>query len=173
MSSTSPDPSGGWADRLERLARFIPGLGRYQDREGLREVDRQVRTLMAHELVGLCRVLEGAQQQLADLHRLEALPALDRINRRLATLADRIRFASYGFAGLFDLHKIRETELAALHRFDLALLEQVPLLRDALQQLAAAAREGEDLAERLAATEQAVDRVEGAMEERDRLARGL
>lgn len=173
MDATTPSSPSGWADRLERLIRLVPGLGRYQDREGLREADGRIRALLAKELVGLCRVLEGAQQQLTDVRRLETLPALDRINRRLATLADRIRFASYGFSGVFDLHKIRETELAALHRFDLALLEQIPLLHEALQQLAVAARGGDDLAERLAATEQAVDRLEVALDERDRLARGL
>ena len=173
MSGTPSFPSGGWAGTFERLARSVPGLGRYQDREGLREADQRVRALVAQELTGVGRVLEGAAQQLTDAKRLESLPALDRVSRRILTLADRIRFARYGFTGVFDLHKIREAELTALHRFDLGLLERIPRLHEAAERLAAAARRQEDPAEALAAAEEGVARMDALLEERDRLARGL
>jgi hypothetical protein len=173
MSGTPSSPSGGWAETFERLAGSVPGLGQYQDREGLREADQRVRALVAQELTGVGRVLEGVVQQLTDARLLESLPALDRVSRRILTLADRVRFARYGFTGVFDLHKLREAELTALHRFDLGLLEQIPRLREMAERLAGTARRREDLAEALAAAEEGVARMDGLLEERDRLARGL
>ena len=173
MATGNRGEASGWAERLEGLARHIPGLGRYQDREGLRETDKQVRIYLADLLAGLSRIVEGAQRRLTEAGRLDRLPALDRVARLLGTLADRIRFASYGFAGVFDLHKIRETELAALHRFDLTLVEAVPRLRAPVQALADAAFDEGAFPQALRAVEAALQGFEQTLAERDRLARGL
>lgn len=172
---TTPGPGGGsgWAERLERLARLVPGVGGYQDREGLRETDKRVRTHLADQMAELSRIVEGAQRRLTEAGSLDRLPALDRVARLVKTLADRIRFASYGFAGVFDLHKIREAELAALHRFDLSLAEAVPRLRQRVQALADATTAEAAFPQALQAAEAALGEFEGALSEREALARGL
>lgn len=162
-----------WAERLETLARCIPGVGRYQDREGLRETDKQVRIHLADLLAGLSRTVEDSERRLTEARALDRLPALDRVARLLNTLADRFRFASYGFTGVFDVHKIRETELAALHRFDLALVEAVSRLRAPVQALADAASDEGAFPQALRAVEAALQEFEQTLAERDRLARGL
>jgi hypothetical protein len=167
-----PRNVSGWAERLERLARAVPGVGRYQDREGLRETDKLVRVHLADLLGELNRIVEGAERRLTEIGRLDRLPALDRVGRRLATLADRIRNASYGFAGAFDLHKIRETELAGLHRFDVDLLEAVPRLRQPLMALAEAADEAV-FPQALQAAEVGLHELERRLTDRDKAARSL
>lgn len=162
-----------WAEWVERLARLVPGLTRYQDREGLRETDKQVRVCLAGRLAELRRDLEAAARVLTDGGDLSRLPALDRVGRVLARLGDQIRFASYGYAGVFDLRKIRETELCTLHRFDVTLLEEVPRLGERVQALAEAARTGEAFPAALQAAEAALGALEGTLMERDSLARGL
>ncbi len=173
MAATDPREASGWAERLESLARRIPGVGRYQDREGLRETDKQVRIYLADLLAGLSRTVEDAERRLTEARALDRLPALDRVARLLNTLADRIRFASYGFTGVFDLHKIRETELAALHRFDLTLVEAVPRLRAPVQAVADAALDESAFPQALRAVEAALQEFEQTLAERERLARGL
>jgi hypothetical protein len=168
-SQTSP----GWAEWLERLARVIPGVARYQDREGLRETDKQVRVHLADRLGEFNRILEGAARRLTEARRLDRLPALDQVARRVSTLADRIRYASYGFAGVFDLHKIRETQLAALHRFDLDLMETVPRLRQPLMALAEAATGEAGFPQALQAVEAALQDFENRLADRETLARSL
>ena len=106
MATPSPREGIGWAEGLERLSRLIPGVGHYQDREGLRETDKRVRVHLAEKLADLGRTLEETERRLTEAKRLDRLPALDRVARLLNTQADRIRFASYGFAGVFDLHKM-------------------------------------------------------------------
>jgi hypothetical protein len=163
----------GWAERLEALARAIPGVRAYQDREGLRETDKVVRTHLAELLVALGRPVEEAIRRLGEAKRLNRLPALDRILRLLNTLADRIRFGSYGFAGVFDLHKIREQELSSLHRFDLGLVDGVARLRGPVQTLADLAGEDAGFAEAVHSAETCLQEFERTLTERDQLARGL
>lgn len=173
MTTSPPRDAPGWAEGLERLARLIPGVGRYQDREGLRETDKRVRVHLAELLADLNRTVEGAERRLTEANRLDRLPALDRVARLLNTLADRIRFASYGFAGLFDLHKIRERELAAMHQFDIGLVDRVSRLRVAVQALADKTTDEAAFPQALQAVEAGLQEFEGTLGERDRLLRGL
>lgn len=173
MMAPARDDGSGWAERMDRLVRRIPGLGRYQDREGLRDADKLVRAYLAELLAGLGREIEPAQRLLAEAGRLDRLPSLDRIGRQVATLADRIRFANYGFAGVFAAHAIRERELAGLHDFDLRLLEEIPRLQSQVRVLADTAGKDQGFSEALQATEAAVREFERTVDERDRLARGL
>ena len=76
-------------------------------------------------------------------------------------------------SGVFDLHKIRETELAALHRFDLTLVEAVPRLRAPFQAVADAALDESAFPQALRAVEAALQEFEQTLAERERLARGL
>ena len=173
MGHTGQGVADGWAERLERLARIIPGIGAYQDREGLREMDKRFRTHLSDLLARLARELEPAQRLLTDGGRLDRLPALDRIGRLASTLADRLRFASYGFAGVFDLHKIREPELMSLHDFDLKLLEEIPRLQSRVRALTEAVAQEGGFSQALQAAEEGLRGFEGTMEERDKLGRGL
>jgi hypothetical protein len=173
MVAPTRDDGSGWAERMDRLVRRIPGLGRYQDREGLRDADKRVRTYLAELLAGLGREMEPAQRLLVEAGRLDRLPSLDRIGRQVATLADRIRFARYGFAGAFTGRAMRERELAGLHDFDLRLLEEIPRLQLLVRALAETASRESGFAEALQAAEAAVREFEQTVDERDRLARGL
>jgi len=173
MTPTDPGEATGWAEGLERLVRVIPGVGHYQDREGLRETDKQVRVHLADMLADLTRMVEGAERRLTQAKRLDRLAALDRVARLLKTLADQIRFTSYGFAGVFDLHKIRERELAAMHRFDLGLVESVSRLREPVRLLADTLTDETAFPQAVQTVEAQLQEFEHALAERDRLARGL
>jgi hypothetical protein len=56
--------------------------------------------------------------ELTNAVRLGELPALERANQRLQLVIDRLRTASYGYAGLFDAVKIEQQELDQLYAFD-------------------------------------------------------
>ena len=57
--------------------------------------------------------------------QLGQLAELDRLSSRMQQMADTIRYASYGYAGIFDLEKIREEELNRLYTFDLSLMDDL------------------------------------------------
>jgi len=92
----------------------------------------------------------------------------------VSTLADRARLASYGFVGVFALHKVRERELTLLHEFDVRLLEEIPRLESSIRALAeAAGQQEEGFSEAAQAADDVLWRFKQALDERDKLARGL
>src|SRR3990172_12862645 len=99
MTPVGSGDASNWAERLERLARLVPGVGRYQDREGLRETDKQVRVHLADRLTDLTRIIQGAERRLTEAGRLDRLPILDRVARRGGPPAGQGRHARLGVSG--------------------------------------------------------------------------
>lgn len=175
MTSTgkATDEKKGLAERLQQVARFVPGIAAYQDREGLRDTDKKVRVYLADVLAGLCGELDAAQRVLTSAGKLERLSAVDQVARLLKTAEDRVRYASYGFSGVFDSRKMREAELAALHGHDAKLLEAVPRLQERVRAVAAASERTEWFTQAVQAAEAAMREFGKSLDERDRFARGL
>lgn len=116
----------GLADRVERWLAKIPGIRTYRDREHRRETDKKLREGLADRLQEIRLHLK---QQALELGRKNAfdpmLSEVDRLSAKIQQMADTIRYASYGYAGIFDLEKIREEELGQLCEFDLSLLDRL------------------------------------------------
>ena len=54
---------------------------------------------------------------------------------KLRQFIDRIKTASYGYAGLFDAIKIKEEELTDIYRYDLTLFEYVDVISKAIDNI--------------------------------------
>jgi len=65
---------------------------------------------------------------------------VERVVGRLQLFIDRVRTASYGYAPLFSLDKVDETDLDRLAVFDQDLYEQIQPLDEALARLEEAAQ---------------------------------
>lgn len=115
---------------LERLFTGLPGIRTYADKELRRDADKRLREQIALQLTEQKLQLISLQQRLLQVKGLPQVDSVNRLVQRLQTLADRVRSASYGYAGLFDAVKIREEQLAALHRFDVGLAAQIGALAD-------------------------------------------
>ena len=111
------------ATKLERLVRILPGVAGYQDRENARETDKLVRMRLSDEIRRLMRDLELDKRRLADASKLGALPLLDRLAGKLETHGRTAEFATRGYSGLFDLHKVDLKDLEELYAFDLRLFD--------------------------------------------------
>jgi 2-hydroxychromene-2-carboxylate isomerase len=95
--------------------------------------------------------------------RLERIGSLD---KSLDALANAVRHAGSGYAGLFDAAKVREEQLEALYRFDLDLVDDVDTVREA-----AAALGADDGT--LLRLEQAVAKVRKEFARREEVVRGV
>lgn len=131
-------------NKIEEMAKNVPGYRGYKDKEVRREADKLIRLKVARELQEQRGRLNSIEVELANAGRLGALLILDRSLLRLQLLIDRLKTASYGYAGLFDAIKIREAELDALYEFDAALLDSVDKV-EALIDAVAAAEEDEQV----------------------------
>lgn len=128
------DSKGG----LEELLSKIPGYQGYKQKEDRRASDKLLREHLAGQLDEQRRQLVELQREMLDSGGLLMLDDLDRAVTKVQTLADKIRTASYGYAGLFDDVKVKEEELDALYEFDESMLGHVSAIQSAIDVLAAA-----------------------------------
>lgn len=150
---------------LEKIASYIPGLKGYRDKEDRRETDKRLREYMASELDRSRRSLEGLKRDLLAKGQLDPLDEADRVVRKLQRAGDSIRFASYGYAGLFDQVKVQEAELDKIYQYDGELLGVVRAFVEKATGLAP----GGDAAAALAALEGAADELLERIEARKQI----
>jgi hypothetical protein len=130
---------------IESLVAGLPGIGGYVDKELRRDADRRVRMLIASRLEEQKQALFNIQRKLTKGGGLQYVDDVDAAVQKLQLLADRMKTASYGYAGLFDPVKVREDELNALHRFDVAMAERTVEVEEAVQTLDDAVDENGDV----------------------------
>ena len=74
-------------------------------------------------------------RELTGAGRLFEVGPVDAAIKKLDHLENRVRFASYGYAGFFDVVKIEQTQLDSIYQFDLALVEHVDKIEAKLSEL--------------------------------------
>src|SRR6201986_5187348 len=117
---------------LERLGEKIPGYGGCVSKERRRDADKIQREHLAERLRAAKQPLNEVMRELSSSGRLFEVGPVDRVLKKLDQIENRVRFASYGYAGFFDAVKIEEPQLDRIYQFDLALVEKV----ERLEQLA-------------------------------------
>lgn len=133
-------------DAVERLVKGLPGISGYIDKELRRDADKRLRLLIAGELEAQKQRLLDIQKRLLSGGGLRWLDDIDDAVQKLQILIDRVRTASYGYAGFFDPVRVREEELNALHRFDVAMATDTGRIEADIDALEAAITAGADLA---------------------------
>jgi len=116
--------SGG-EGKLEELANKIPGYAGYKAKEQRRDADKLLRMHVARQFEEEMTRLDAAQLEMVEEGELRAMMILERASTKLQLLIDRIKTASYGYAGLFDAVKVDEAALDRLYDFDQGLLSGV------------------------------------------------
>jgi hypothetical protein len=153
---------------LERLGDKIPGYSGYVEKEKRRDVDKLHREHLADRLRTTKQPLSDMVRELSSSGRLFEVGPLDRASKKIDQIENRVRFASYGYAGFFDVVKIQEAELDRLYRFDLALVEKVEELERQAQSLAGRGETAEGLKAAAADVERAADDLNRTFDERYR-----
>lgn len=106
---------------LELIGKIIPGYAGYADRDDRRETDRLLRSQLAQSLNELKQTINNIELELTDLHKTHLLNGLGRIDIKLEMIVDKIKYASYGASGFFDIIQINDSALDKLYKFDLSL----------------------------------------------------
>ncbi len=134
-------------NKLEELINKIPGYSGYRVKEQRRDADKILRMHVAEQYDQVLDRLNRVQYDLVSAGDLTGMMLLERAVSRLQLLIDRIRTASYGYAGLFDAIKVDDDALDKLYDFDHSMLDGVATLSDRLDQIAAAIAEGQSIQE--------------------------
>jgi hypothetical protein len=145
MSDQFVDAAKERMGAIERLLKGLPGIRGYVDKELRRDADKRLRELIAQELETQKQALLEVQRMLLEGNGLLWLDNVDQAVQKLQILVDRIKTASYGYAGLFDPVRIREEALNALHRFDQDLANRTVDVKMAIANLRKAVSESGDI----------------------------
>ncbi len=149
----------GFSDRIENWLAKIPGICTYRDREHRRETDKQLREHLAARLQETRKLLKRLILDISQKGDLTLLAEMDRLSSHLQQMVDTIRYASYGYGGIFDLEKIREEELDQLYSFDLSLMEDLDGIQAQMEEMVQDAS-SEVLRQRMQQSESLVDALE-------------
>ncbi len=157
------DSKGG----LEKLASKIPGYRGYKEKEDRRAADKLLREHLASQLKEQQRRLAELQRDLLDGGGLLLVDDLERAVTKVQNLADKVRTASYGYAGLFDEIKVKEEDLDALYDFDEDLLGHVSAIQAAIDALAAAVDASGDVKAAITDVVSAAEEANGTWRQRE------
>jgi hypothetical protein len=127
------DESKNW---FERLMEKIPGYRSYKEKELGREADKIERVHVAENLDSCLGKLDELKLDLMKTGNLEALGDVDVTMRKLRKVRDRIQFADYGYAGMFDTTKVGAQKIDELRAFDQGLETEAGGIRDLAAALA-------------------------------------
>lgn len=172
MGYTS-DAAGGEKNWLQRLAEKIPGLAGYQAKESRREVDKLYRETLADRLRKTKDPVAAVVRDLTDGGRLFEVTPLERVSKKIDTLENRVRFATYGYSGFFDTVQIKEQQLDAIYQFDLRLVEKVEAVEAKAAALGPGSGTPTELKAAAAALEAAVDELGSTFDTRQQSISGF
>jgi hypothetical protein len=147
---------------LEKVAEWLPGVKGYREKEARRDTDRKLREALARRIDSARESLQSIKRRFVDWGQLDKVEAGDRVGRKLQRAADGLRYASYGYAGLFDQTRIQEQELERIYDYDRALVIRVEELGTHVEAMAEAGEAGESLDK----LEGLVDRLLGDIDRR-------
>ena len=107
---------------LQKLLGKLPGFKGYIDKTNRRAADKMVRETVANRFEEQWQRISAIQRDLISQGGLQYITQLEASALKLRQFIDRVRRASYGYAGFFDAVKINEEELSQVYQFDLTLL---------------------------------------------------
>jgi hypothetical protein len=117
---------------LEKIAGYLPGIAGYREREARRETDRRLRDFLAGRLDHARGELHGLRNKATDAGELKGLDVIGRLDRALQKSISSLRYADYGYSGMFDQVKIREAELEQIYAYDESLVADAIAVSDKL-----------------------------------------
>ncbi|HOM67702.1 MAG TPA: hypothetical protein PLA02_01970 [Brevefilum fermentans] len=150
----------GQQDFLKKILAKIPGFKGYIERGDRRMSDKLLREKIADEFDTLNQRVSSLQREMVDQGELAAVGSLENAAIKLRQFTDRIRTASYGYAGIFDAIKIKEEQLDQVYQYDYALLELSESVASAIDNVETSiGTEGQDAAIRhlVTVSQQCVD----------------
>jgi len=112
-------------DFIGKLRNKLAGFLGYGDRENRREADKILREEIAKRYEEQWSRIAGLQRRLIAGGQLKYLDDLEEGAIKMRIFSDRVRRASYGYAGFFDAVRVQSDELKKIYEYDIALMENV------------------------------------------------
>jgi hypothetical protein len=130
------DKVTGESDFIKKILSKLPGFRGYVEREDRRNADKLLRESIADRYEGLWQRISTLQKNAIANGEIDKVDDLESSAIKLRQFIDRIRTATYGYAGFFDVIKVETDELNAIYQYDLQLLDLEEELSRAIDNVA-------------------------------------
>jgi len=125
MSEEIYDKINSDADPFKKILKKVPGFKGYIERQNRRDSDKMLRDITAVRIEEQWQRVSALERDFISQGEIMYVDDLEAAAIKMRTLADRIRRAPRGYAGIFDAVKINEEELGRLYVYDASLLDSV------------------------------------------------
>ncbi len=165
--------AGSVGEALSNLASYIPGFAGYKGVEDRRIADKQLRAIIGERLSKTKGRLDGVIDTLSRAGNMDSLALIDQSGRRMEKLIDRMRFADYGYAAVFDRVQMGEPELTRIYQYDAGLMAELGGFEDATGEVEQASGDATHLKAALAKLDALTAEFDRRFEARKHLFDGL
>jgi len=108
---------------FKKILGKLPGFKGYVKREERRNADKLLREAIAGKFEAIWQRISALQKDAISNGDLEIVDDLESAALKLRQFIDRVKTASYGYAGFFDVINVDTEELDEMYKYDLVLLE--------------------------------------------------
>ncbi len=119
----------------EKIELFIPGFKGYKEKELRRESDKLLRNQIYQKLSDAEAKAKDIYRALVNTGVSEAWDDTDHLMAKLDTITERINHSEYGYAGFFDIAKVKEPDLDRMTDYDMKLLQMSNAITQAIDSL--------------------------------------
>ncbi len=109
-------------DFFKKILGKLPGFNGYFERRERRAADKLLRESIAEKFDSLWGRISALQRDAISNGNIDLIDDMEASALKLRQFIDRIRTASYGYAGFFDAIQVRTEELDQIYQYDLQLL---------------------------------------------------
>jgi hypothetical protein len=113
----------GESNFFKKILSKLPGFKGYVEREERRNADKLLRESIALQFETIWQRISALQKDAISNGDLEIVDDLESAALKIRQFVDRVKTASYGYSGFFDVINIETEELDEMYKYDLVLLE--------------------------------------------------
>jgi hypothetical protein len=135
LSNAFYDRAKSQTNLQEKIMLLIPGFHGYKEKEIRRESDKLLRNQIYQKLSSAESQAKDTYRSLVNQGVNDTWDDTDHLMARLDRVVERINHSEYGYAGFFDVTKVKEPDLDRMMDYDMQLLTMTDSVTTAIQGL--------------------------------------
>jgi len=143
------------------------------NRDNARELDTQLRNKLAISLESNKTALKNALSSLSKNKKLFESQDLDKLDKKNDNAIAKLKSASRGYSGAFDIVKIKEEKLNQIYEFDNALFSEIEIINSSFNEIESNAMANTDIKSPVEKASQALDNLLSKFDQRELILREL
>ena len=109
----------------DKIGSLIPGYKGYAERDGRRNCDKQLRSILSLKLFECENILVNRINEAITNSNKPLMRKIEVCRKSINTTQSKVNYAPYGESGFFSDQQIKEDELIKIYHFDLDMAEVV------------------------------------------------